>query len=96
MSSKKDKSKKLDKYFMSIAMNLAADRVGLTGINPSVGCLIVKNGKILSFGQTGFSGRPHAETVAIRKCKKSGAKHGEIVFWLAINISPINLRFLYW
>ena len=70
MSSKKDKSKSLDKYFMSIAMNLAIERNGLTGLNPSVGCLIVKNNKILSFGQTGFNGRPHAETVAIRKCKK--------------------------
>ena len=48
MSSKKDKSKNLEKYFMSIAMNLAKDRVGLTGLNPSVGCLIVKNNKISS------------------------------------------------
>ena len=43
MSSKKDKSIGLDKYFMSIAMNLAKQRNGLTGLNPSVGCLIVKN-----------------------------------------------------
>ncbi len=71
MSSKKGKSKNLDKYFMSIAMNLAKERNGLTGLNPSVGCVIVKNNKILSFGQTGFRGRPHAETVAINKCKKN-------------------------
>ena len=58
MSSKKDKSKNLDKYFMSIAMNLAKERIGLTGLNPSVGCVIVKNNKIISFGQTGFEGRP--------------------------------------
>ena len=70
MSSKKDKSNNLDKYFMSIAMNLAKERIGLTGQNPSVGCVIAKNNKILSFGQTGFNGRPHAETVAINKCKK--------------------------
>ena len=70
MSSKKDKSKNLDKYFMSIAMNLAKERIGLTGLNPSVGCVIAKNNKILSFGQTGFNGRPHAESVAINKCKK--------------------------
>ncbi len=71
MSSKKDKSSNLDKYFMSIAMNLAKERIGLTGLNPSVGCVIVKNNKILSFGQTGFNGRPHAESVAINKCKKN-------------------------
>ena len=71
MSSKKDKSNNLDNYFMSIAMNLAKERIGLTGLNPSVGCVIAKNNKILSFGQTGFNGRPHAETVAIKKCKKN-------------------------
>ena len=42
MSSKKDKSNNLDKYFMGIAMNLAEERIGLTGLNPSVGCVIVK------------------------------------------------------
>ena len=55
---------------MSIAMNLAQERNGLTGLNPSVGCLIVKNNKIVSFGQTGFNGRPHAESVAIKNCKR--------------------------
>ena len=78
MSSKKGKSKNLDKYFMSIAMNLAKERNGLTGLNPSVGCVIVKNNKILSFGQTGFRGRPHAETVAINKCKKNELRGSSI------------------
>ena len=74
MSSKKDKSNNLDKYFMSIAMNLAKERIGLTGLNPSVGCVIVKNNKILSFGQTGFNGRPHSEFNALSKLKNcSGA-----------------------
>ena len=78
MSSKKDKSNNLDKYFMGIAMNLAEERIGLTGLNPSVGCVIVKNNKIISFGQTGFKGRPHAETVAITKCKKNELKDSSI------------------
>ena len=78
MSSKKDKSYNLDKYFMSMAMNLAIKRNGLTGLNPSVGCLIVKKNKILSFGQTGFNGRPHAEFDAIKKCKKNELKGSSI------------------
>ncbi len=78
MSSKKVKSNNLDKYFMGIAMNLAKERIGLTGLNPSVGCVIVKNKKIISFGQTGFSGRPHAETVAINKCKMNELKDSSI------------------
>jgi len=63
---------------MSIAMNLAIERNGLTGLNPSIGCLIVKKNKILSFGQTGFNGRPHAESVAISKCKKKDLKDSSI------------------
>ena len=65
MSTKKDKFSSKDKNFMRIALNLARTRKGLTGENPSVGCLIVKNDKIISIGQTGYNGRPHAETNAI-------------------------------
>ena len=50
---------------MKLAINLARARKGLTGENPSVGCLIVKNDRIISIGQTGFNGRPHAERNAI-------------------------------
>ena len=47
---------------------LANSRQGLTGSNPSVGCVIVKNDKIISIGQTSFDGRPHAEFNAIKNC----------------------------
>tara|TARA_B100001063_G_scaffold108874_1_gene101570 strand:+ start:152 stop:1258 length:1107 start_codon:yes stop_codon:yes gene_type:complete len=66
MSTKKDKFSSKDKRFMRLAINLARARKGLTGMNPSVGCVIVKNDKIISVGQTGFNGRPHAETNAIK------------------------------
>ena len=65
MSSKKDKFTLKDKNYMKLALNLASARKGLTGDNPSVGCLIVKNDRIISIGQTGFEGRPHAEHSAI-------------------------------
>ena len=65
MSTKKDKFSSKDKSYMKLAINLARARKGLTGENPSVGCVIVKNDKILSIGQTGYNGRPHAETNAI-------------------------------
>ena len=65
MSTKKDKFSAKDKKYMKIAINLARARRGLTGENPSVGCVIVKNDKIISIGQTSFNGRPHAETNAI-------------------------------
>ena len=65
MSTKKDKFSSKDKKYMNLALNLASARKGLTGDNPSVGCLIVKNDKIISIGQTGFNGKPHAEYNAI-------------------------------
>jgi diaminohydroxyphosphoribosylaminopyrimidine deaminase / 5-amino-6-(5-phosphoribosylamino)uracil reductase len=66
MSTKKDKFTLKDKNYMKLAFNLARARIGLTGVNPSVGCLIVKNDKIISIGQTGYNGRPHAEFNAIK------------------------------
>ena len=58
MSTKKDKFSLKDKKYMRLALNLASSRKGLTGDNPSVGCLIVKNDKIISIGRTGYNGRP--------------------------------------
>ena len=68
MSTKKDKFSLKDKIYMEIALDLAKARHGLTGTNPSVGCVIVKNDKIISIGQTSFNGRPHAEINAIKNC----------------------------
>ena len=66
MSTRKDKFSKKDKKYMSLALILASARHGLTGVNPSVGCVIVKNDEIISIGQTGYGGRPHAEYSAIK------------------------------
>ena len=65
MSTKKDKFTLKDKLFMELALDIAKSREGHTGSNPSVGCVIVKNDKIISIGQTSFNGRPHAEYNAI-------------------------------
>ena len=70
---------------MKLAINLARSRKGLTGDNPSVGCLIVKNDKIISIGQTGFNGRPHAENNAINNSLEnlSGSK-------MYVTLEPCN------
>ena len=65
MSTKKDKFTSKDRYFMQIAINLAVNRSGYTGSNPSVGCVVVKNNDVVSFGSTNINGRPHAETIAL-------------------------------
>jgi diaminohydroxyphosphoribosylaminopyrimidine deaminase/5-amino-6-(5-phosphoribosylamino)uracil reductase len=66
MSTRRDKFSKKDKIYMRLALSLATARHGLTGENPSVGCVIVKNDEIISVGQTGYNGRPHAEYNAIK------------------------------
>jgi diaminohydroxyphosphoribosylaminopyrimidine deaminase/5-amino-6-(5-phosphoribosylamino)uracil reductase len=50
---------------MSRALALAAARVGRTGDNPSVGCVIVQDGAIIAEAATANSGRPHAEEQAL-------------------------------
>ena len=76
MSTKKDKFSKKDKTYMELALSLASARYGLTGLNPSVGCVIVKDNKIISIGQTGYGGTPHAEFNAIKDSNENlkGAK----------------------
>ena len=66
-------------------LKLASARKGLTGENPSVGCLIVKHDKIISIGQTGYEGRPHAEYNAINNSleKLKGSK-------MYVTLEPCN------
>jgi pyrimidine deaminase RibD-like protein len=54
-----------DEDFMGRAIELARTRVGQTGDNPAVGCVIVKDGVLVSEGVTGEGGRPHAEENAL-------------------------------
>ena len=61
---------KKDKKFLKIAMNLARRNVGLTGKNPSVGCVITYGEIILGRGNTQTNGRPHAEVMAIRQASE--------------------------
>ena len=74
MSLKKDRKNSLDNKFMRFAINLAINQKGLTGTNPSVGCVIVKDKKIISYGVTSLNGRPHAETVALNRCKSNNSE----------------------
>jgi len=54
-----------DIAFMRRAIALAAQRVGKTGSNPAVGCVIVKDGGIIAEAATAEGGRPHAEEQAL-------------------------------
>jgi diaminohydroxyphosphoribosylaminopyrimidine deaminase / 5-amino-6-(5-phosphoribosylamino)uracil reductase len=54
-----------DEDFMRRAIALAARNVGRTGENPSVGCVLVKDGLVLAEAATAEGGRPHAEELAL-------------------------------
>ncbi len=56
-----------DAAFLRAALNLAVRGLGRVAPNPAVGCLIVKEGRVVGRGWTQPGGRPHAETEALRQ-----------------------------
>ena len=54
-----------DEDFMRQALAWGREGLGLTGENPSVGALLVKDGVVIGAGRTGAGGRPHGETKVI-------------------------------
>ena len=54
-----------DLRYMDVALALAYARLGATAPNPSVGCVIVKDNRIVGAAATAPGGRPHAETQAL-------------------------------
>lgn len=54
-----------DARHMRRAIALARAGVGATGDNPSVGCVVVKDGLVVGEGATAPGGRPHAEEQAL-------------------------------
>lgn len=54
-----------DHQFMARAIDVARSNLGATGSNPSVGCVLVKDGHIIAEAATSPSGRPHAERNAL-------------------------------
>ncbi|UQZ81991.1 Riboflavin biosynthesis protein RibD [Paenibacillus konkukensis] len=55
-----------DEYYMKLALQLAEGAAGQTGINPAVGCVLVKNGRIVGMGAHLKRGTPHAEIHALQ------------------------------
>lgn len=54
-----------DERFMAAAIRLCRRNLGRTATNPSVACLIVKDGVVVGSAVTAPGGRPHAETQAL-------------------------------
>lgn len=56
--------------YMEEALNLARMGLGYTSPNPTVGCVIVKDGEIVGRGYHHQAGTPHAEVWALREAKE--------------------------
>ena len=63
---------------MAAALALAERGVGQTGLNPSVGCVIVKEGIVVGRGWTQKGGRPHAEAMALAQA--GSAAQGSVIY----------------
>ena len=56
-----------DTAFMQLALDLAKQGEFTTTPNPSVGCVLVKDGKVVGKGFHAKAGEPHAEVMALRE-----------------------------
>ena len=59
-----------DNYYMKKALELAKLGIGAVNPNPLVGCIIVKDGKVIGEGYHMKFGGPHAEVNAINSSKE--------------------------
>ncbi|MFC5699832.1 bifunctional diaminohydroxyphosphoribosylaminopyrimidine deaminase/5-amino-6-(5-phosphoribosylamino)uracil reductase RibD [Cohnella faecalis] len=59
-----------DEYYMRLALQLANGASGQTGVNPVVGCVVVKDGRILGMGAHLKRGEAHAEVHALNMAGK--------------------------
>ena len=57
----------IDISYMNSALAMARRGIGRVWPNPSVGCVIVKNGVVIARARTSDAGRPHAETIALQQ-----------------------------
>src|SRR3954453_3729783 len=62
-----------DDDFMRRALPLAMNGRGRVEPNPMVGCVIVKNGRVIGEGYHAQFGGPHAEPTALANCAESPA-----------------------
>lgn len=61
-----NKEKHSDSYYLKMALAEAKKGRYTTSPNPAVGCVIVRNNKILGMGFHHCAGQPHAEVMALR------------------------------
>jgi diaminohydroxyphosphoribosylaminopyrimidine deaminase/5-amino-6-(5-phosphoribosylamino)uracil reductase len=76
-----------DEKFMREAILMAEKGTGKTRPNPAVGCVLVKNGRIIARGWHRRAGAPHAEIEALRSLKNLSAARGSTAY---ITLEPCS------
>lgn len=74
-----------DRAHMQAALGLAARNLGRVWPNPSVGCVIVKQGRVVGRAVTAPGGRPHGEPQALAQA--GDAARGATVY---VSLEPCN------
>ena len=67
-----------DAGWMGVAIALSTRTRALSMPNPNVGCVIVKDGRVVGRGWTQAGGRPHAEAMAL--CEAGAQAHGATAY----------------
>ena len=61
-----------DAVWMARALQLAANGLLTTGVNPRVGCVLVRDGQVIGEGWHERAGEGHAEVMALRDAERRG------------------------
>jgi diaminohydroxyphosphoribosylaminopyrimidine deaminase/5-amino-6-(5-phosphoribosylamino)uracil reductase len=74
-----------DTRYMALALTLGRRGLGCVWPNPAVGCVLVREGRIVARGWTQPGGRPHAEAMALAQAGE--AARGATAF---VSLEPCN------
>src|ERR1700742_4093411 len=61
-----------DERHLATALDLARAAIGLASPNPTVGCVLVRNGTVIGKGAHHYDARDHAEIAALRQASAFG------------------------
>lgn len=61
-----------DEKYMKMALEAAQDGIGKTDFAPCIGCVLVRDDKVIGVGRTSDGGVPHAEDNALKNAREQG------------------------
>lgn len=80
----RDVTTEADLHWMRHALALARTVIHTTAPNPRVGCVIVRDGRVIGEGATQPPGGPHAEVCALRDAARRGESTAGATFYVTL------------